>query len=146
MAKYQENYYMLQLFDKVGNQIVPFGRINYLVLPRVEQDSQMIHSAGSKNAMFIPGRTYMTDFCASYEDIESNEGAKIFIEYFSKESNMNKRFCGSIFSSNPKRMIAYFDDAFLRSFNTRPEQFGGIFLLDFSFVVNDFEYCDELIK
>jgi hypothetical protein len=145
MAKYQENYYMLQLFDKIGNQIAPFGRINYLVLPRVEQDSQMIHSIGSKNSMYIPGRTYMTDFSASYEDFERNEGAKSFLAHFSYEPNLNKRFCGSVFSSNPMKMLAYFDDAFVKSMEVRPGEFGD-FMLDFCFVVNDFEYCDGFIK
>lgn len=142
MAKYQENYYMLQLFDKIGNQIVPFGRINYLVLPRVEQDYQTLYTTGNKNSYYIPGRITMTDFSASYVDFHNNEGAKKFLEYFSDLSNQDKRFCGSIFSSNPRKMIAYFDDAFLRLFEIKPEESN----LEFSFVVNDFEYCDEYIK
>jgi hypothetical protein len=145
MAKYQENYYMLQLFDKIGNQIVPFGRINYLVLPRVEQDSQMIHSIGSKNSAYIPCRIYMTDFSAAYEDFERNEGAKKFLAHFSHEPNLNKRFCGSIFSSNPMKMLAYFDDAFVKSMEVKPD-FGGLNALGFCFAVNDFEYCDGFIK
>jgi len=125
MKKYQENYYMIQLFDKLGNQIVPFGRINYLVLPSPVKPQRL--------------RT-------SYEDFERNEGAKSFLAYFSYEPNLKQRFCGSIFASNPMKMMAYFDDAFVKSMEVRPEQFGAFSQLDFCLVVNDFEYCDGLIK
>jgi len=141
MAKHQENYYyMLQLFDKMGNQIAPFGRINYLVLPRIEQNTGLNFVPNTH--LYIP---YMTDFSASYEGFERNEGAKSFLAYFSYEPNLNKTFCGSIFYSNPMKMLAYFDDAFIKSLEINPDKFGG-FTIDFCFMVNDFEYCDGFIR
>jgi len=131
-----QNHYLIQFFDKLGNQIVPFGQINYLILPRIEQQTQTLHTLGSKATYEIAGRTEMTEFAATYENLEFNEGGKRFLEYFSKDESSMTRFCGSVFSSNPLQMLAYFDDAFLQSFSFNE---GNV---EFSLRVNDFEFCE----
>lgn len=136
------NKYLIKFCDReTGQLLIPFGHIDNLIMPSVKQSYQTIYTLGSKSPMYIPERTEMTPFSATYVDFENNEGGYFFWRCLSLETNP-PRLCGSIFVSEETKMLAYFDDAFVISTELK---YGLDYkpALAFSLQVNDWEYVDS---
>jgi hypothetical protein len=118
--------------------LIPFGHIDNLVMPSVKQDYQTVHSLGSKNQMYLPGKYEITPFSATYVDLENNEGGYFFWRYLELKPT---RLCGSIFASKEMKMLAYFDDAFVQSTELKCG-LDDKSALDFSLQVNGWEWLE----
>lgn len=149
-----ENKYLIKFCDReTGQLLIPFGHIDNLVMPSVKQDyfnhhssPYKVHSLGSKNQMYLPGKYEITPypvmhsqpFSATYVDLENNEGGYFFWRYLELKPT---RLCGSIFASKEMKMLAYFDDAFVQSTELK-YGLDDKSALDFSLQVNGWEWLE----